>query len=482
MFESITNKLNGVFRTLAGKAKISEANIQEAVREVRLALLEADVNMAVAREFVERVRSQALGEKVLLAVDPGEQFIKIVHDELVRLLGGEREGIRWQPSGLTVIMLCGLQGAGKTTTAAKLARRWQSEGRRPILVAADVQRPAAIEQLRVLGRQIGLHVHANESGQPVDICRQALEIAQLQGADTVILDTAGRLHVDEALMFELENIQRATNPSEILFICDAMIGQSAVDTAAEFKKRLPLTGAVMTKLDSDARGGGALSLREIAQVPLKYVTVGEKLEDLDEFHPDRMAGRILGMGDIVSLVEKAQTVVDAEEAQAMQQKLLENSFTLEDFQKQMAQVRRMGGLKDLLSLIPGLGSQLAGLQIDESEFKRIEAMIQSMTRRERQYPELIDNSRRKRIAEGSGTSLKEVGGLLKQFFEMKKIVGKMGKAGMLGAGGMEALQNIMSGPGLMSGGNMYGSKKKGTKAQQQKKKDRKKNKQKRRRR
>jgi signal recognition particle subunit SRP54 len=486
MFESISDKLTTVFRTIAGKAKITEDNIQEAMREVRVALLEADVNLQVARDFIAGVKEEALGEKVLNAVNPGEQFIKIVHDRLVELLGGEREEIKWAAQGPTVIMLCGLQGAGKTTTVAKLASRFKNQNRRkPLLVAADVQRPAAIEQLKILGQQIGVPVYAELGGDPVQICAQALEVARMQGADTILLDTAGRLHVDDALMFELENIVARTKPQEILFVCDAMIGQSAVDTAAEFRKRLPLTGAIMTKMDSDARGGSALSLREVTGVPLKFVTVGEKLDALEEFHPDRMAGRILGMGDVVSLVEKAQAVVDEKDAQAMQKKLMENTFTLDDFLKQMNQLRKMGGMKSLLSLLPGIGQALKDIEIPEKEIKGIEAMIQSMTSDERENPEILSDSRRRRITRGSGKTMKELGDLLKQFGEMKKMVGKMGKAGMFGGGGMEALGNMLGGgaaglPGMGGGRSMFGSKKQGTKAQRDIKKERKKNKKKRR--
>lgn len=491
MFESITDKLNGVFRTLAGKAKISESNVADAVREVRVALLEADVSLEVARTFMNRVREEALGEKVLAAVDPGQQFVKIVHDQLVRLLGGDRAEMAWVDGAPTVVMLCGLQGAGKTTTAGKLARRWKEEGRRPLLVAADVQRPAAIEQLRVLGRQIDVPVHAQEGGDPLAICKQAMEIARWQEADTILLDTAGRLHVDDALMEELSRIARATDPAEILFICDAMIGQSAVDTAVEFGRRLLLTGAVMTKLDSDARGGAALSLREVSGVPIKYVTVGEKMEALEEFHPDRMAGRILGMGDVVTLVEKAQAVVDEKEAEALAAKLQKNDFNLEDFQKQLGQIKRMGSMKDLLSLIPGVGSRLKDIDVDEKQFKQIEALIQSMTVEERRHPEIIGASRMQRIAAGAGrSSSRPVKDLLKQFGQMRKMIGQMGKAGMF-AGGAETMEGMetLAGAGANPHGaaamhrmdRMFGgSKKSGTKAQRDKKKDRKKNKKKRR--
>jgi signal recognition particle subunit SRP54 len=478
MFDSIAQSLQKVFRVVAGKSRITEENVAEAMQEVRLALLEADVNMNVTRTFVDRVKEQAVGAKVLQAVDPSQQFIKIVHDQLVALLGGEQQPIRWNTSGPTVLMLCGLQGCGKTTTVGKLAARFRKELRRPLLVAADVQRPAAIEQLKILGEQVGAPVYAQPGGDPVRICGQALEVARLQAADVVILDTAGRLHVDETLMAELAAIVGAVHPHEILFVCDAMIGQSAVDTASEFKKRLPLTGAIMTKLDSDARGGSALSLREVTGVPIKFVTVGEKLEALEDFHPDRMAGRILGMGDIVSLVERAQTVVDQKEAEALQAKLAKNAFTLQDFLGQLATVKRMGGFKDLLGFLPGIGQQLKNVQIDEDQFAGIEAIIQSMTPRERAEPEILENnaSRKRRIAQGSGTSLNDVNALLKQFGEMKRMVDKMGRAGLFGGGGLGAMQGLLSGqvPGMGSGAarTIFGSKKAGTKAQR--KKDRKK--------
>ena len=501
MFDSLTDKMNGVFRTLTGKAKISEDNVQDAVRQVRVALLEADVSVAIARVFVERVRAEALGEKVLNAVDPGQMFVKIIHDEIVALLGGEREEIRWAKGKPTVLMLCGLQGAGKTTTVGKLANRFKNEGKKPLLVAADVQRPAAIEQLKVLAGQIGVPVHFQMGGDPVEICKQALEVAKLQGADTIILDTAGRLHVDEALMDELERIVKLTGPEEILFVCDAMIGQSAVDTALEFKKRLPLTGAIMTKLDSDARGGAALSLRETTGVCIKYVTVGEKMDAIEEFHPERMAGRILGMGDVVSLVERAQQVVDEKEAEAMRRKLEQNKFTLEDFQKQLAQLRKMGSIKDLLGLLPGIGSKIKELDIDEKRFKQVECIIQSMTPEERQNPEIIASSRIQRIAKGSGNldaagmpATRPVKDLLKQFAEMRKMIGKLGKFGLFS--GKEALAESMGGMEGIGGDSdlsslprlphipgmermLGGSKRAGSKAQRDIKQDRKKEKQRR---
>ncbi|MCC8190669.1 MAG: signal recognition particle protein [Planctomycetes bacterium] len=481
MFESITDSLHKAFRTVLGKAKLSEENVAEAMREVRLALLEADVNNAVVQGFIDRVRNLAVGMEVIPGVDPGQQFVKVVYDQLVALLGGETAGIDWSATGPTLIMLCGLQGSGKTTTAGKLARRWKAEGKTPLLVAADVQRPAAIEQLKVLGEQVGVPVFTQAGANPVSICRNSLAAASLHNADVIILDTAGRLHVDTDLMDELDAIRAATSPREILFVCDAMIGQSAVDTAEEFKRRLPLTGAVMTKMDSDARGGAALSLRESTGVPIKFVATGEKLDALEEFHPDRMASRILGMGDVVSLVERAQSVIDEKEAKALQEKLTKNTFNLDDFLSQLASIRKMGSLKDLLGMIPGLGSQLKGVDLDDGQFKQIESIIQSMTREERQNPEIIDAKRRQRIARGSGKTSRDVADLLKQFSEMRKITGRMGRLGMFSGGGsaLEALQ-----PGSLSslatGRSLYGSKKKGSKAQQ-KKKDRKKDKKKRRR-
>lgn len=482
MFESITEGLNRVFRTVLGKAKLSEENVNDAMREVRLALLEADVNAKAVADFVERVRQQAVGMEVIPGVDPGQLFVKVVYDELVKLLGGATAGVDWAASGQTVIMLCGLQGSGKTTTAGKLARKWKAEGKTPLLVAADVQRPAAIAQLQVLGEQVGVPVFTQAGATPVSICRNSLNAAKLHNADVIILDTAGRLHVDATLMDELDAIRQATAPREILFVCDAMIGQSAVDTAEEFKRRLPLTGAVMTKMDSDARGGAALSLRETTGVPIKFVATGEKLDALDEFHPDRMASRILGMGDVISLVERAQSVIDEKEAKALQDKLVANQFNLEDFLSQLASIRKMGSLKDILGMIPGLGSHLKGIDIDEKQFKQIEAVIQSMTLEERRSPEIIDTRRRSRIAKGSGRSQKDVADVLKQFQEMRKITGRMGRLGLFGGGAQQALE-ALSPAGLSSiagGRSLYGSKKKGSKAQQ-KKKDRKKDKKKKRR-
>lgn len=480
MFDSISDRLGNVFDKLRGKVRLSEEHIQEALRDVRMALLEADVSLSVVREFTSRVREAALGESVLSSVRPGELIVKIVNDELVALLGGDNAPLQFLPEGLTTIMLCGLQGSGKTTTVGKLATRLQTIGRKPLLVAADVQRPAAIEQLKTLGAQIGVPVYAEVAGDPVAICSRAQGVAELHQADTILLDTAGRLHVDDDLMQELERIVAGSKPTEILLVLDAMTGQDAVHSAEEFARRLPLTGAILTKLDGDARGGAALSLREITGVPIKFCGVGEKLDALEEFFPERMAGRILGMGDVVSLVEKAQANVSAEEQAAMQEKLLENTFTLTDFQKQLAQIRKMGSIKDLLGMLPGVGRAIKGIDIDDREFFRIEAIIQSMTPRERENPELIDISRRERIGRGSGTGVTEVNNLLKQFREMKKTIGSMKKSGLLGSllgGGLPSFSGGLPGGVDPSAFGSLMGKKGSTRALDQKKKDRKKQKQ-----
>ncbi|MFH0910024.1 MAG: signal recognition particle protein [Planctomycetota bacterium] len=478
MFETITESLNRVFSRLRGRGRLSEARIEEAMREIRIALLEADVAHGVARDFLARVSEKAVGEAVVKSVRPGEMVVKLVHDELVSLLGGEAAELVFATEGPSVMMLCGLQGSGKTTTVGKLATRLLAEGHRPLLVAADVQRPAAIEQLRILGAEVGAPVYAEEAGDPVAISSRALEVAALRQADTVLLDTAGRLHVDEPLMLELEAIVRATAPVEVLLVLDAMTGQDAVHSAETFARRLPLTGAILTKMEGDARGGAALSLRAATGVPIKFVGVGEKLDALEPFHPERVAGRILGMGDIVSFVEKAQEAVDEEEQSRLQQRLLRNEFTLEDFQKQLAQLRKMGPIKDLLGMIPGLGAQFRGADVDEGELQRVDALLSSMTRDERAQPERIDVSRRERIARGSGTSAVEVSRLLKQFRTMKKMMGKLRRRGLLGGllgGSLPSFETLSPG-GAPPWGHV------GTKAQQQRKKDRRKEKKKKRRR
>lgn len=428
MFETISEKFEGVFKRLRGKAILSEKNISEAMGEVRLALLEADVNYKVVKDFVDTVTKKAVGEQVLRSISPGQQIIKVVHDELVNLMGPVEPGVP-HPASPTVIMLAGLQGSGKTTTAAKLANYLLHKGRRAMLVAADVQRPAAIEQLKVLGAQLGLEVFSRE-GNPPDICAKAVERARLVGISDVILDTAGRLHVDEEMMKEVRMIAQRTSPHQIYLVCDAMTGQDAVTSAKAFDSQLALDGVILTKLDGDARGGAALSVKAVTGKPIKFIGVGEKLDKLEEFHPDRMAGRILGMGDVVSLVEKARDTIDAAEAEKMQEKLLKAEFTFDDFLKQLGQIRKMGSLKDILSMIPGMGSQMGALNVSDDEIAGVEAIIRSMTPSERTRPDIIDGPRRQRIARGSGTSIEAVSGLLKQFRQMRDLMKAMGSGRM----------------------------------------------------
>ena len=438
MFEAISEKLGAVLKRLSGKGILTERNIAEAMDEVRLALLEADVNLKVVKDFVESVSKKAVGEKVLRSISPGQQVIKIVYEELVRLMGPVEPGVP-HPAVPTVIMLAGLQGSGKTTTAAKLASYLLHKGRRAMLVAADVQRPAAIEQLKILGEQLGVEVFSRE-GSPPDICVKAIERAKLVGTGDVILDTAGRLHIDEEMMKEVREIARRTSPHQVYLVCDAMTGQDAVTSAKAFNDQLSLDGVILTKLDGDARGGAALSVKAVTGKPIKFVGVGEKLDKLEEFHPDRMANRILGMGDVVTLVEKAQENIDAAEALKMQEKLLKAEFTFEDFLKQLGMMRKMGSLKDILSMIPGLGSQAGALNISDDELTRVEAIIRSMTPQERRRPELIDPSRRLRIAKGSGSAPEDVSGLLKQFRQMRDLMRAMGS----GRVGMQALTSLMT--------------------------------------
>lgn len=432
MFESISTGFQNLFSRLGGKNRITEANVKDALREVRMALLEADVNLGVARDFIQSVREKALGEDVIKGVDAGQMIIKIIHDELVRLMGSEAAPLRFAPEPPTVILMAGLQGAGKTTTCGKLARRLQKEGKRVMLVAADLQRPAAVEQLKVLGRDLDVPVHAETGKEPPEVCANAVARARTERIDVVILDTAGRLHVDDALMAEVFEVARRTSPHEVFLVCDAMTGQDAVQSAKAFNDRLPLTGVILTKLDGDARGGAALSVKAVTGKPVKFVGLGEKLDKLDVFHPERMAERILGMGDVVGLVERAREVMDEEEAEAQAEKMFLGSFTLGDFLGLLAKVRSMGSIKDLLGMIPGMGGQLAGLQVDEREFDRSRAIIESMTIRERMHPEILNVSRRQRIAGGSGTSIDQVNMLLKNFKNMQKQMQAMRKSGLLG--------------------------------------------------
>lgn len=423
MFENLSEKLERSFKVLKGQGKITEINVAETLKEVRRALLDADVNYKVAKSFTDTVKQKALGQNVINAIKPQELMVKIVHDELATLMGGDTAAVNLSGNP-TVILMSGLQGSGKTTFSGKLARKLKSEkGRRPLLVACDVYRPAAIEQLKVLAEQIDVPVYTEEgSKNPVEIARHAIDYARQNHLDLVIVDTAGRLAVDEQMMDEIEAIKNAIKPQETLFVVDAMTGQDAVNTAREFNERLDFDGVVLTKLDGDTRGGAALSIRTVVTKPIKFVGTGEKLDALDLFHPARMADRILGMGDIVSLVEKAQQQFDEKQAQELQRKIQRNQFNFNDFLTQIHQIKKMGNLKDLASMIPGLGKAIKDVDIDDNAFKGIEAIISSMTAVEREKPEIINASRRKRIAAGSGTTVQEVNRLLTQFEQTRKMM------------------------------------------------------------
>jgi signal recognition particle subunit SRP54 len=437
MFEQLSERFQGAFRSLTGRGRLSEANIEEALREVRRALLEADVNFKVARGFVSDVKARAIGEDVLKSVTPGQQMVKVVHDELVELLGGRADTFRIPSGAPAVIMVVGLQGSGKTTFCAKLANYLRRRGKSPMLAAADTYRPAAQDQLSTLGGQLGLPVHTGEANaDPVAIVTSALREAREAGSDIVILDTAGRLHVDDEMMAELERIREATEPAEILLVLDSMTGQDAVNVASEFAGRLDFTGAVLSKLDGDTRGGAAVSLRAVTGKPIKFAGVGEKLDALEPFHPDRMASRILGMGDVVTLVERAQEATDLEEAAKLEEKILKESLTLEDFAEQLSALKKMGPLDQLVGMMPGMG-KVGKIDVDERAISRVEAIIGSMTPEERRHPGIIDGSRRKRIARGSGTTVQDINRLIKQFDAMKKMAkqfGKLGKRGKLPGG------------------------------------------------
>jgi signal recognition particle subunit SRP54 len=423
MFENLSDRLERSFKLLKGQGKITEINVAETLKEIRRALLDADVNFKIAKTFTDEVKEKAIGQNVLTAVKPGELMVKIVKDELVELMGGESAGIDLSGSP-SVFLMAGLQGSGKTTFSGKLANMLKRKrGRHPLLVACDVYRPAAIEQLKVLGEQIGVPVYTEEGNMnPVDIAQSAIKEAKRKGYDVVIVDTAGRLAIDEQMMKEISAIKKAVNPNEILFVVDSMTGQDAVNTAKEFNDVLDFDGVVLTKLDGDTRGGAALSIRRVVDKPIKFVGTGEKLDAIDVFYPNRMADRILGMGDIVSLVEKAQEQYDEEEARRLQKKLAKNTFNFNDFLKQIHQIKKMGDLKDVVSMIPGMGKAMKNLDLDDDAFKHIEAIIYSMTHAEREDPALINGSRRKRIAEGSGTNIQEVNRLLKQFAETRKMM------------------------------------------------------------
>ena len=432
MFENLSERLERSFKILKGQGKITELNVAETLKEVRRSLLDADVNYKIAKDFTNRVKEKALGMNVLTAVKPGQMMVKIVHDELAELMGGKNVevDIKGNPA---IILMSGLQGSGKTTFSGKFANLLKNKkGKKPLLVACDVYRPAAIEQLKVLGEQIQVPVYSDETTKdPVRIALDAIKQAKAKGYDVVIVDTAGRLAIDEQMMNEIAAIKEAIHPNETLFVVDAMTGQDAVNTAREFNERLDFNGVILTKLAGDTRGGAALSIRTVVKKPIKYVGTGEKLEALDAFHPERMADRILGMGDIVSLVEKAQEQFDAEEAKKLQKKISRNQFNFNDFLSQIQQIKKMGNIKDLASMIPGVGKALKDIDIDDDAFKGVEAIIYSMTAAEREDPALINGSRRKRIAEGSGTTVQDVNRLLKQFEESKKMMKMLSGGGKL---------------------------------------------------
>jgi signal recognition particle subunit SRP54 len=440
MFDSLTGKLESVFKKLRGRGVLKEDDVKEALREVRLALLEADVNFKVVKDFIARVQERAVGQDILSSLTPGQQVVKVVHEELVALLGGTQTKLHLSPNPPTVVMLVGLQGSGKTTTAGKLAKNFKKDGRRVLLVPADTRRPAAIQQLVTLAKQVGVDAFRSDDSDPVAICTSAVKQAASSLFEVVILDTAGRLQIDLPLMDELRRIKAAVKPHEVLFVADAMTGQEAVNIAAKFDAELGFDGVVLTKLDGDARGGAALSVRAVTGKPLKFAGMGEKLDALEAFHPDRMASRILGMGDVMSLIEKAQETVSREEAQKLATKLKKNSFDLDDFRNQLMQVKKLGGIEQIMGMIPGMSKmKLPDAQANEKDLTRVDAIISSMTPKERADYTLINGSRRSRIARGSGTQVQDVNRLLKQFAEMRKMMkamtgGKMGKMGKMFGG------------------------------------------------
>jgi signal recognition particle subunit SRP54 len=440
MFDNLSVSLDRAFKNLKGQGKITEINVATTVKEIRRALVDADVNYKVAKEVTDKIKEEALGRDVLIAVSPGQLLTKIVSEELTRLMGDKQVPINLDGNPNT-ILISGLQGSGKTTFSGKLAANIKKQGRTVLLVACDIYRPAAIDQLKVLGEQIGVDVYAEpENKNAVQIAKNALKYAKEQGKRTVIVDTAGRLAVDEQMMNEIADLKKELNPAETLFVVDAMTGQDAVNTARTFNERLNFDGVVLTKLDGDTRGGAALSIRKEVQKPIKFISTGEKMDALDVFHPDRMANRILGMGDVVSLVEKAQQNFDEEETRRINKKIKQNKFDFEDFLKQMEQIKKMGNMKDLLGMIPGVGKAIKDVDIDDNSLKPIEAIIKSMTPKERANPELLNGSRKTRIASGSGTSIQEVNQLLKQFEQMRKMMKSMNKMG-----GAKALQGLLGG-------------------------------------
>jgi len=437
MFENLQEKLQRAFKSLRGQAKLTEENIDEALREIRLALLEADVNFKVVKQLIDQIRAKAVGQEVLTALSPGEQVIKIVRDELVEILGKDTARMKFASQPPTVVLMAGLQGSGKTTTSGKLANWYKNGGHRPLLVSVDVYRPAAREQLKIVAQAVKSHIYEGEVGDANTatverLAKEARREAVVSGCDVLIVDTAGRLHIDDQLMDEMQSLKKLLNPSEILFVADAMTGQDAVNSADEFHKKLTLTGVVLTKMDGDARGGAALSIRQVTGQPIKFIGVGEKYDALEPFHPDRIVSRILGMGDILSLIERAESQIDKKKAQEMATKALSgDGFSLEDFRDQLRQVKKMGSIKSLMGMMPSIGP-FSGLQkaadhVDEKQINRVEAIINSMTSHERNHHEVINGSRRKRIARGSGTSVQEVNNLLRQYAQMKKMFKQMGK-------------------------------------------------------
>ncbi len=431
MFDRLSERFDDIFRQLRGQGRITERNIDESLREIRRSLLEADVNFTVARTFIQRVKEQALGQQVIKSLTAGQQLVKIVHDELVVLLGGNSAPIKLADHPPTIIMMVGLQGGGKTTMAAKLARYFKAQGRPTQLVAADIYRPAAIDQLQTLGASIDVPVFSAPPGtDPVDICRQGVTQGRATNRSVVIVDTAGRLSIDEQMMDELVRIKASIEPHEILFTADSMIGQDAVETAERFYEKLAFSGVVLTKMDSDARGGAALSIREVTGQAIKFIGTGEKVEDLEAFHPDRMASRILGMGDVLSLVERAEAAIERDQAVKMEERLRKATFTFEDFLEQLQAVKKMGPLDQLVGMIPGAGKAMKGMQVDDGAFGQVEAIIRSMTLEERRRPQVLNGSRRKRIARGSGTTIQDVNRLVKQFQQMQKMMKQMSRSKM----------------------------------------------------
>ncbi len=427
MFENLSSKITSAMRTLKGNGRITDVNVAATVKEIRRALMDADVNYKVAKEITDRIKEQALGQKILISVEPGQLLVKIVHEELTQLMGGIKQDINLKGDP-AVVLIAGLQGSGKTTFSGKLAQYIKKGGRNVLLVACDIYRPAAIDQLKVLGEQVGVEVYSEpENKSAVSIAENALSYSRKMGKKVVIVDTAGRLAIDESMMNEIEAVKKAINPTEILFVVDSMTGQDAVNTAKTFNERLNFDGVVLTKLDGDSRGGAALSIRQVVEKPIKFISTGEKMEALDQFYPDRMANRILGMGDVLSLVERAQQAFDEDEAARLNKKIRQNNFSFEDFYSQLQQIKKMGNIKDLMGMVPGMGQAVKDVDISNDSFKPIEAIIQSMTLKERQNPDLLNSSRKIRIAKGSGTSIQQVNNLMKQFEDMRKMMKMMNK-------------------------------------------------------